>query len=78
MWQLLISNSVSLKYIDSWTPVVQKKPLALINLNQEWKSMLNEWYQAAIAEKCSLKPVFRRVMNLKGESVLHSQSSHAC
>lgn len=68
----LIQNSVSLKYVDSWTqyPVAQKKPLAVINLNQEWKSMLNTRYQAATAEKCTLKPVFGRTMIWKGEPTL--------
>lgn len=80
VWQLLISNSVSLKYVDSWTqyPVAQNKPLALINLNQKWKCMLNEGYRVATAEKCSLKHVFRKTMIWKGESVLCSQSSRAC
>lgn len=52
MWQLLVSNSVSLKYVDSWTqyPVAQKEPLSVINLNQEWESLLNEGYQVATAE----------------------------
>lgn len=79
MWQLLNSYSISLKYVDSYTQyLVAQKPLALINLNEEWKIMLNEGYRMTAAEKGSLKPVLRRTMIWSTQAVLHSQSSCAC